>query len=103
LVPNFLHHFDAPTCTSFLIKLRAALMPGGRVAIAELIPNADRVTPHTAAAFSMMMLVTTPAGDAYTLGELESILKSAGFARVELAKTEIGIDRLLICYRESTE
>ena len=78
-------------------------MPGGRVAIAELIPNADRVTPHTAAAFSMMMLVTTPAGDAYTLGELESILKSAGFGRVELAKPEIGIDRLLICYRESTE
>jgi len=24
LVPNFLHHFDAPTCTSLLTKLRAA-------------------------------------------------------------------------------
>jgi hypothetical protein len=31
------------------------------------------------------MLATTPAGDAYTCAELESISKSAGFARVELA------------------
>ena len=30
LVTNFLHHFDPPTCTSFLRKVQAALKPGGR-------------------------------------------------------------------------
>ncbi len=99
LIANFLHHFDPPTCTTFMRKVHAALKPGGRAAIAELVPNPDRVTPPTAAAFSMMMLATTPAGDAYTFAELESISKSAGFARVELAAPEIGLDRLVIAYR----
>lgn len=99
LITNFLHHFDPPTCTAFMRRIYAALKPGGRAAIAELVPNADRVTPPTAAAFSMMMLATTPAGDAYTFAELESISKAAGFARVELAQPEIGLDRLVIAYK----
>lgn len=99
LIPNFLHHFDLPTCTAFMRKVHAALKPGGRAAIAELVPNPDRVTPPTAAAFSLMMLVTTPTGDAYTFAELESISKNAGFPRVELARPEIGLDRLVIAYR----
>src|SRR5215469_12321315 len=99
LIPNFLHHFDPLTCTTFMRKVHAALKPGGRAAIAELVPNPDRVTPPTAAAFSMMMLATTPAGDAYTFAELESISTNAGFARVELAPPEIGLDRLVIAYR----
>ncbi len=99
LIANFLHHFDSPTCTTFMRKVHAALKPGGRAAIAEFVPNADRLTPPTAAAFSMMMLATTPNGDAYTFAELESILKSAGFARVELAPPVIGLNRLVIAYR----
>ena len=99
LIPNFLHHFDPPTCTTFMRKVHVALKPGGRAAIAELVPNPDRVTPPTAAAFSMMMLATTPTGDAYTFAELENISKNAGFARVELAPPEIGLDRLVIAYR----
>ena len=99
LITNFLHHFDPPTCTGFMRKVHSALKPGGRAAIAELVPNPDRITPPTAAAFSMMMLATTPRGDAYTLVELESISKNAGFTRVELAPPEIGLDRLVIAYR----
>jgi ubiquinone/menaquinone biosynthesis C-methylase UbiE len=99
LIANFLHHFDPPTCTTFMRKVHAALNSGGRAAIAEFVPNPDRVSPPTAAAFSMMMLATTPNGDAYTFAELESIAKSAGFARVELAPPEIGINRLVIAYR----
>ena len=99
LIPNFLHHFDPPTCTVFMRKVHAALEPRGRAAIAELVPNPDRVTPSTAAAFSMMMLATTPSGDAYTFAELENISKDAGFARVELAPSEIGLDRLVVAYR----
>ena len=79
LVPNFLHHFDPPTCTTFMRKVHAALEPGGRAAIAEFVPNPDRVTPPTAAAFSMMMLATTPSGDAYTFAELEGISKECRF------------------------
>lgn len=98
LIPNFLHHFDVPTCTSLLKKVRAALKPGGRAAILEFIPNDDRVTPPMAAAFSMIMLANTPRGDAYTFAEIESMAKDAGFPRVELLPKEIGFSRLAIAY-----
>jgi 2-polyprenyl-3-methyl-5-hydroxy-6-metoxy-1,4-benzoquinol methylase len=99
LITNFLHHFDVPTCTAFLRKVHAALLPGGRAAIVEIMPNADRISPPTAAAFSVMMLATTPTGDAYTFAELESMSKNAGFSRVELVPGEMGISRLIIAYR----
>jgi SAM-dependent methyltransferase len=99
LIPNFLHHFDPPTCTTFMRKVHAALKPGGRAAIVEFVPNPDRVSPPTAAAFSMMMLASTPTGDAYTFAELEGISKDAGFTRAELAAPEIGIERMVIAYR----
>jgi ubiquinone/menaquinone biosynthesis C-methylase UbiE len=99
LITNFLHHFDPPTCTAFLRKVHASLGPGGRAAIVEFVPNPDRVTPPMAAAFSMMMLATTPCGDAYTAAELECMSKNAGFSRVELAEPQLGLDRLVIAYR----
>jgi SAM-dependent methyltransferase len=99
LVANFLHHFDPPTCTTFMKKVHASLAPGGRAAIVEFVPNPDRVSPPMAAAFSMVMLATTPAGDAYTFAELESITKDAGFSRVELAPAALGLDRLVIAYK----
>jgi hypothetical protein len=48
---------------------------------------------------SLTMLASTPSGDAYTFAELESISQDAGFAKVEFAAPEIGLDRLVIAYR----
>jgi ubiquinone/menaquinone biosynthesis C-methylase UbiE len=98
LIPNFLHHFDVSSCTAFLKKVRSVLKPNGRAAILEFIPNDDRVSPPTAAAFSMIMLANTPSGDAYTFAEIESMGKNAGFARTELSPREIGFSRLAIAY-----
>jgi 2-polyprenyl-3-methyl-5-hydroxy-6-metoxy-1,4-benzoquinol methylase len=82
LMTNFLHHFDIPTCTTLLKKVAASLNPGGRVAVLEFVPNADRISPPMAASFAMQMLGGTPSGDAYTLTELTSMLKAAGFTTV---------------------
>ena len=79
LLPNFLHHFDRDGCIALLKKARASLVPEGRVAVVEFIPNEDRVSPEFPAAFAMVMLATTPSGDAYTERELADIAKSAGF------------------------
>ena len=35
-----------------------------------------------AASFSLMMLLTTPAGDAYTFSELQSMFLEAGFTGI---------------------
>lgn len=79
LIPNFLHHFSAADCTRFLKKVHAALRPGGRAVIVEFVPNPDRVTPPQVAGFSLVMLATTPEGDAYTFGEYAQMLTEAGF------------------------
>jgi 2-polyprenyl-3-methyl-5-hydroxy-6-metoxy-1,4-benzoquinol methylase len=83
LVPNFLHHFAPPECIRFLRKVHAALRAGGQVAIVEFVPNADRITPPPVASFALVMLATTPAGDAYTFAEFDSMLRAAGFAEAE--------------------
>jgi SAM-dependent methyltransferase len=82
LLTNFLHHFDHATCVGLLKKVRAVLKPGGRAAALEFVPNEDRVSPPAPAAFSMVMLTTTPSGDAYTFHELEAMYREAGYERV---------------------
>ncbi|MEO6806571.1 MAG: class I SAM-dependent methyltransferase [Edaphobacter sp.] len=98
LITNFLHHFDRATCTAFLRKVHGSLAPGGRAAIVEFVPNADRVSPPGAAGFSMMMLTSTPSGDAYTFADLEKFSKDAGFVRVEPA-VPIGMNSLIVATR----
>jgi len=82
LLTNFLHHFNKPTCVDLLKKVRASLKPGGRAATLEFVPNEDRVSPSVPAAFSLIMLATTEAGDAYTLSELTAMYHDAGFEDV---------------------
>ena len=83
LLPNFLYHFNRADCVRFLKKVHSALRQGGRVAIAEFVPNPDRISPPEVATFSFIMLASTPEGDAYTLAEFEEMLTAAGFRAVE--------------------
>jgi SAM-dependent methyltransferase len=83
LVPNFLHHFNANDCVRFLKKAHAALRRDGRIAIVEFVPNPDRISPPESAGFSLIMLATTPEGNAYTFAEFEEMLARAGFQSPE--------------------
>ena len=98
LLTNFLHHFDPPTCVELLRKVRSALKPGGRAATLEFVPNPDRVSPPREAAFSLVMLCTTPCGDAYTFADLEEIFRLAGFQGSELHSLEEISQHLVISY-----
>ena len=95
-------HSIGPTCLRWLRKMRGtpgsslvschkiprkiheSLQPGGLVVVLEFIPNEDRVTPTVPASFSLMMLATTPSGDAYTYSEYQQLLNEAGFGKIEL-------------------
>jgi hypothetical protein len=80
LVPNFVHHFDVPTCVTLLRKIHATMKPGAVLAIVEFVPNEDRISPPAAASFAMQMLGGTDAGDAYTFRELSEMVTKAGFS-----------------------
>jgi 2-polyprenyl-3-methyl-5-hydroxy-6-metoxy-1,4-benzoquinol methylase len=83
LLTNFLHHFELPTCERLAAEAYAALAPGGRALTLDFIPEADRITPRSAASFALTMLVTTAHGDAYTFAEYQEIFARAGFQRSE--------------------
>jgi len=99
LVPNFLHHFDPPTCEGLLRKMRAALAPGGRVVIVEFVPDEDRMGPPEAVRFSLTMLAGTPAGDVYTFAEYQTMLRNAGFASATLHELQPSPARVVIAGR----
>src|SRR5688500_4207529 len=96
LLTNFLHHFDPPTCETLLRKVHGALADGGRAVTLEFVPTEDRVTPPDAAGASMMMLTSTPSGDAYTFSELERMFANAGFSRSTLHPLPPTIQQVVI-------
>ena len=99
LLPNFLHHFDVATCETFLRRVHQALKPGGRAVTIEFTPDDNRVTPVIPASFALVMLVTTPAGDAYTTAELERMATHAGFARSEVRDLAPSFHKAVISYK----
>jgi len=99
LITNFLHHFDVPTNEALLRKVHAALLPGGRAVTLEFVPNEDRVSPPTEAAFAMMMLGTTAHGDAYTFAEYDRMFRNTGFARSEIHELSPLPGHVIVSYK----
>jgi len=83
LLTNILHHFDPVMIEMLLRKVRASLAPNGRTVTLEFVPNEDRVSPPTPASFALIMLATTPEGDAYTFAEYQRMFRDAGYSAIE--------------------
>jgi hypothetical protein len=81
LLTNIFHHFDQATCEKLMQRVHAALKPSGKAVTLEFVPNEDRVTPPTSAAFSLVMLAGTDSGDAYTFSQYEKMFANAGFVK----------------------
>ena len=80
LLTNLLHHFDHAANVRLLKRLKAALRPQGRVLTLEFVPNDDRVSPPSPASFPLVMLASTPSGDAFTFAEFSRMFNEAGFS-----------------------
>lgn len=96
LLTNFLHHFDPETNVGLLKKAHAALKPKSQMVLLEFIPNEDRVSPPPAAMFSLIMLSTTPHGDAYTFPQLSKMCGDAGFSDARLVPLNASPESLVI-------
>ena len=86
LLTNFLHHFDPKD-----VRRRCSgastprWRPAGGRSPSSSCPTRAASSPPEAAVFSLTMLATTPAGDAYTLREYQEMFRAAGFSDVSLA------------------
>ena len=76
---HILHSEGSERSQALLKKTFQALAPGGTIAIAEFLVNADRTGPLNALFFAVNMLVNTESGDTYSFEEISSWLKAAGF------------------------
>jgi SAM-dependent methyltransferase len=65
-----------------LQKCYAALRPGGKLMIAEFVPNDARTGPAMPLLFGLNMLLQTEEGGVFTLREYRAWLKAIGFRRV---------------------
>ncbi len=100
LLTNFLHHFDPPTCETLLRKIHSSLKPSGRCITLEMVPNEDRVSPPMPASFALMMLATTPSGDAYPFSEYDRMFRAAGFPRNELRRPPMAPGAVILSTRD---
>lgn len=64
-------------------RAHRALRPGGRLLIAEMIPNDERTGPAAPLVYAMDMVLYTASGDVFTLAEYRQWLVAAGFRTVE--------------------
>ena len=99
LLTNFLHHFNVEKCEALLKKIHASMTNSGKVMTLEYIPNEDRVTPPEMAGFGLIMLATTPEGDAYTFSEYQQMFHNAGFSQSEMMDVPASNQRVIITHK----
>ncbi len=75
---HILHSEGPAGCAVILEKTVSALEPGGLILVQEFILDDTGDRPLFPALFSLNMLIGTPAGQAYTEGELRAMLAAAG-------------------------
>jgi acetylserotonin N-methyltransferase len=83
---NILHDWSAETCAKLAQSAAAALGPGGRIYLYEMLLDDEQQGPPYAAAFSVQMLVATR-GRQYSFRELSELLQGAGFTEVQVTHT----------------
>lgn len=75
LLSHVYHHFEPPACRALTRKVAAALAPGGRVAVHDFLAADDN---PGAAMFSVVMLVWTRKGEAYSADDYRAWFVEAG-------------------------
>ncbi len=76
-------HQETPESAAALFRqLRAAMRPGGRVLIVDLMTDPSAMHPVFARLFSINMMLTNIDGRVFTLDDIETLFRQAGFADV---------------------
>jgi len=85
-----LHGYGPQTAQQILQRAAAAVAPGGRLVLRELVLEDDGTLPLDAAIFSVSMLINSAAGRAYTYRELAGWMSSAGLVDLQRYAVERG-------------
>lgn len=81
-------------------KVFRALVPGGRIAIRDIIMDATHTKPAPGALFAVNMLTATEGGGTFTFEEVKQDLEAVGFKSVELAQRDEGMHSVVVASRQ---
>jgi ubiquinone/menaquinone biosynthesis C-methylase UbiE len=98
IVGNICHSEGERNTKALLKKCYSAIRKGGRLLIADVVPNDERTGPLLALMFGVNMLLNTVEGDVFTFAEFDGWLKGLGFRSVEAVR--VGGDSPLILARK---
>ena len=79
-----------------------ALVPGGRIAIRDILMDATRTRPVAGALFAVNMLVATEGGGTFTFEELRKDLKTAGFVEAAAVRRDEGMNSVVVARKPSS-
>ncbi|MGH7151640.1 MAG: methyltransferase, partial [Planctomycetota bacterium] len=80
ILGHICHSEGAARTRRLLRAARRALLPGGRILIAEFLADEGRKGPVASLLFALVMLARTEEGEVFTFGEMRGWLREAGFA-----------------------
>jgi ubiquinone/menaquinone biosynthesis C-methylase UbiE len=92
---HILHSEGEERSRRLLKKTFEVLAPGGTIAIAEILVDAERRAAVPALIFAVNMLVNSDRGDTFSFDEISSWLQDAGFEQVRTVEA-LGLAPLLI-------
>jgi ubiquinone/menaquinone biosynthesis C-methylase UbiE len=98
ILGHILHSEGERRSRPLLRKTFAALAPGGTIAVAEFLVDADRSGPPMGVIFGLNMLLNTEEGDTFSFEEIASWLADAGF--VEPRRVDPGGPASLVLARK---
>jgi len=81
---------------SLYARTCSALVPGGTLAIRDIVMEPSRTQPPLGALFAVNMLVGTESGGTFTFDEYCEDLTAAGFAEIEWLYRDSGMDSLIL-------
>ena len=90
LLGHIVHGENEASARALFARLQAALKPGGRLAIIDMIPNDERTGPPFPLIFALNMFLHTENGDTYTFAEYRKWLTEEGFSRIEMVEIAEG-------------
>jgi ubiquinone/menaquinone biosynthesis C-methylase UbiE len=84
---HILHSEGVERSKALLARTFEALAPGGTIAVAEFLVNAERTGPLNGLIFAVNMLVNTDCGDTFSFEEIAEWLGEAGFIDARTLET----------------
>jgi predicted O-methyltransferase YrrM len=95
-VSAIVHQNSRAQNRALFAKVLAALVPGGHIAIRDILMEEGRTRPVAGALFAINMLVATQGGSTFTFEELREDLEATGFAEVAVMRQDEAMNAVVV-------